>query len=311
MKPPRLRIGRILDHDGRLNPPFIWVATALSLLLHAAALLVWKMPLDMRLPRSSDGKTTSSPLRLRVLPLPSGQAQAPAIAQRAAPPARRPAPMPGPAPAPRLQAPVIALNAPAPVAPAVPATPAPAAPPAPPTPAPPAPSPPTPAAAPARPPAGDFSAALEARRRARGNTAQSGTPTPSATDDDKARRDSIVASNLGQDRAPSFGSDPRKQGGGVFQIQGETFDRAELIFYGWNKEIGRMSAQAIEVRKADNPDIRIAVVRKMIAIIRDQEKNDFIWDSRRLGRSLNLSARLEDNAGLEDVLMREFYEVRR
>ena len=153
--------------------------------------------------------------------------------------------------------------------------------------------------------------ALEARRRARGITAQSGTPTPSATDDDKARRDSIVASNLGQDRAPSFGSDPRKQGGGVFQIQGETFDRAELIFYGWNKEIGRMSAQAIEVRKGDNPDIRFAVVRKMIAIIRDQEKNDFIWDSRRLGRSLNLSARLEDNAGLEEVLMREFYEVRR
>ena len=97
----------------------------------------------------------------------------------------------------------------------------------------------------------------------------------------------------------------------MFQIQGETFDRAELIFYGWNKEIGRMSAQAIEVRKGDNPDIRFAVVRKMIAIIRDQEKNDFIWDSRRLGRSLNLSARLEDNAGLEEVLMREFYEVRR
>jgi len=65
------------------------------------------------------------------------------------------------------------------------------------------------------------------------------------------------------------------------------------------------------VRKANNPDIRIAVVRAMIAIIRDQEKGDFIWDSRRLGRSLDLSARLEDSAGLEDVLMREFYEVKR
>ena len=310
MKLPRHRIGRILDRDGRLNLPFIWVAIALSLLLHAAALFSWKMPLDMRLPRSGDGKTTSSPLRLRVLPVPSGQAEAPAVAQRAAPPVRRPAPAPRPSPAPRPQAPVIALNAPA--APAVPATPAaPVLAPAPPTPAPPAPTPPAPAAVPARPPAGDFSAALEARRRTRGNNAPSGTPTPSATDDDKARRDNIVASNLGQDRAPSFGSDPRKQGGGVFQIQRETFDRAELIFYGWNKEIGRMSAQAIEVRKADNPDIRIAVVRKMIAVIRDQEKGDFIWDSRRLGRSLNLSARPEDNAGLEEVLMREFYEGRR
>ena len=306
MKPPRIRIGLILDDKGRLNLPFIWVAVALSILLHAAALFGWKLPHGVRQLSGADGSQLTSPLRLRVLPIPSATPAPPAVARNAQPRSRRPAPAPAPAQRPR--APVIALNTPTPGAPAAPVTPPPV--PAAPAAAPIAPQPPAPPT-PARPPNNDFMAALEARRRARGNSAPSAPPTQAALDDDKARRDSIVASNLGQNRAPSFGSDPRKQGGGVFQIQRETFDRAELVFYGWNKEIGRMSAQAIEVRKANNPDIRIAVVRAMIAIIRDQEKGDFIWDSRRLGRSLDLSARLEDSAGLEDVLMREFYEVKR
>jgi hypothetical protein len=152
-------------------------------------------------------------------------------------------------------------------------------------------------------------AALEARRRARGDGG--GTPSPASIDDEKARRNQIVAGNLGLDRAPAFGQDARGPGGGIFQIQSQGFDRAEILYYGWNKEIRRAAAQVVEVRRGDNPDIRIAIVRKMIAIIREHEAGDFAWDSRRLGRTLNLSARPADNAGLEDVLMREFFEVRR
>ena len=66
-------------------------------------------------------------------------------------------------------------------------------------------------------------------------------------------------------------------------------------------------AHQIEVRKGSNSDIRIAVVRKMIAIIREYEQEDFLWESQRLGRSLTLSARARDNAGLEDFMMREFF----
>jgi hypothetical protein len=86
------------------------------------------------------------------------------------------------------------------------------------------------------------------------------------------------------------------------------FDDAEFVFYGWNKEIRRNTAQQIEVRKGSNSDIRIAVVRRMIAIIREYEQGDFLWQSRRLDRSLTLSARLRDNAGLEDFMMREFFD---
>jgi hypothetical protein len=46
----------------------------------------------------------------------------------------------------------------------------------------------------------------------------------------------------------------------------------------------------------------------MIAIIREYEQQDFVWESRRLGRSLMLSARQRDNAGLEQFLMQEFFE---
>ncbi|MGZ8265062.1 MAG: hypothetical protein ACXW2I_12745, partial [Burkholderiales bacterium] len=75
----------------------------------------------------------------------------------------------------------------------------------------------------------------------------------------------------------------------------------------WNKDIQRNTLQLIEVRKGSEPDIRIAVVRRMIAIIREQEKEDFVWESKRLGRNLLLSARVRDNAGLEEFLMREFF----
>ena len=85
------------------------------------------------------------------------------------------------------------------------------------------------------------------------------------------------------------------------------YDYAEFLFNGWNKDLGRKTKQLIEVRKGDNSDIRVAVIRKMIAIIREQEPGDFVWLSHRLGREIALSARPGDNSGLEDFMMREFF----
>jgi len=69
----------------------------------------------------------------------------------------------------------------------------------------------------------------------------------------------------------------------------------------------QLAAALIEVRKGANPDIRVAVVRKIIEIIRAHEPGDFVWVSRRLGRQIALSARPGDNAGLEEFMMREFF----
>ena len=88
-------------------------------------------------------------------------------------------------------------------------------------------------------------------------------------------------------------------------------DEAEFTFYGWDKDISRRTYQKIVVRKGNNSDIRIAVVRRIIEVIRDIEKEDFNWSSQRLGRVVVLSARTVDNAGLEDFMMQEFFSATR
>jgi hypothetical protein len=161
--------------------------------------------------------------------------------------------------------------------------------------------------APARPPVdGDLSSYIEARRRARAQSEPDSAANAGPVEDDMARRNRIVSANLGAQRAQTFGYDPT-QGGGVFQIERMGYDYAEFTFFGWNKEIRRNTKQLIEVRKGSNSDIRIAVIRRMISIIREYEQEDFLWESYRLGRSLTLSARARDNAGLEEFMMREFF----
>ena len=120
---------------------------------------------------------------------------------------------------------------------------------------------------------------------------------------ERARR--IAAANLAP-KPITFGYDPAA-GGGVFQIKRLSLNDAEVAFYGWNREIRRKTLQILEISKGSNSDIRIAVVRKMIAVIRDYEADDFQWESRRLGRTQLLSARLRDNARLEEFMMMEFF----
>ena len=110
-------------------------------------------------------------------------------------------------------------------------------------------------------------------------------------------------------RTPTYG--PERKGGGIFQLERVGYTSAEFTFFGWNKDIRRRAKQTIEVQIGANPDIRIAVVRRMIVIIREHETEDFVWVSPRLGREVTLSARLRDNAGLEDFLMQEFFPASR
>lgn len=152
---------------------------------------------------------------------------------------------------------------------------------------------------------GDLSAFLAARRRARGEPASPPDPFP---DDEAARRNQRIAENIGQNAPQSFGYDPRR-GGGVFQIQTLEFDYCEFVFFGWRNDIRRNVKQLIEVRRGIQPNIRIAVVRKMIEIIRDNEKGSFMWQSMRLGRNVTLSARAENSAELETFLSAEFFSA--
>ena len=275
----------------RIAIPTIQVAFALSLMLHAVLLSGWLPKVTLRpSEKLGEGKAEGSlavrlapPPAAAPVPPPAPMAQAPTAPARsaAAPKARRQPPsvervlaLERPSPS-RSNPPVEAVRPPAETAPASANA--------------------------------DFAAFIEARRHARESApAPRGGPPVPPVETAQERDNRIAAINLGLNRTPSFG-DEKKHGGGIFQVERVGFNDAEFFFFGWNKAIRRNSRQMIEVRRSDNATTELAVVRRMIAIIREHERGDFVWESRRLGRDVWLSARSTDNAGLEAFMMHEFF----
>lgn len=292
--------------------PVLWLAFALSLLVHVLALLELIPKLDLKAPHpSSEGGSINvelAPSKLPPQPAAQVLAQAPESARaapREAPPPTRRDVRPTP---PRVATPTpprVPPATPPPVA-TVPPTPEPLAMPKPALPPQPAPPPPTPSP-PDVPMAGDLASYIASKRRARGadpDGASGSTPE----ERENARRDRVIASNLASVNAQNFNEGP-KHAGGVFQILSITYNEAEFAFFGWNRDIRKRANMRVEVRRtAADGDIQHAVVRKMIAIIREYEVEDFTWESRRLGRNVQLSARQRDNEELEAFMMREFFD---
>lgn len=94
---------------------------------------------------------------------------------------------------------------------------------------------------------------------------------------------------------------------GVFQIISMSVRTAKFSFRGWTRDFNNGRREVIEVDAGPGGDVERATVRSMIALIRRYYKGDFNWESQRLGRVIVQSARTEDNAELEDFLMREFF----
>ena len=90
-------------------------------------------------------------------------------------------------------------------------------------------------------------------------------------------------------------------------MRDKTLDFGKFTFYGWNNAIKRDSLQEVEVRLGNNENMEIAMVRRMIVIIRELSSGDFLWQSRRLGKGVWMSARPQDNAELEAFMMREIF----
>lgn len=95
--------------------------------------------------------------------------------------------------------------------------------------------------------------------------------------------------------------------GQIFQITRMGPRSAQFQFVTQKTSASKTKREVIEVSVGNGEDIQRAVVRKMIEIIRQYQERDFQWESYRLGRVVMLSARMEDNKGLEDFLMREFF----
>jgi hypothetical protein len=206
----------------------------------------------------------------------------PAASVESASPPPTPAPTPPPvAPPPRMMTRTVPHAAPLAPEPVV-------RPPPPPVPTPPRPEPPV-----------DMMAAINARREARraaeaAAARGAGEPTP----DDLAKAN--IARNL---KGPGEGV------GGVFQILSKGTRTAEFAFNGWRPDTDKRWREVIEVDAGLGGDVDRAIVRRMIELIRTHYQGDFKWESHRVGRTVTLSARLEDNEGLEDFLIKEFFDT--
>jgi hypothetical protein len=246
------------------------IALAASIAFHA---LIFSIPMRKPLDQTVLGGTPQVPFTVNIL---EKERAPPAEAVPESAPAAPPAPAP----------PILAQRKP---------TPAPRAPvvPLPPKPVEPVPPPIEPKAAPPI----DMSAMIEARRAQRRASESAMRSQREPTPEELAQ--ATIARNL-QSR-------PGEGVGGVFQILRKGTRTAEFAFNGWRPNTDRQWREVIEVDAGLGGDVERAIVRRMIELIRSHYAGDFRWESHRLGRVVILSARPEDNEGLEDFLIREFF----
>ena len=153
----------------------------------------------------------------------------------------------------------------------------------------------------AAPPAdiSDMLAAARERRRA------AGIEEPESSEQEQPQDDNAIArANI--QHMLNMQSRGQQESGGVFQITYKGVRTAEFLFRGWDVRRRNDTRQLIQVDAGLNGDVDTAIVRRMIQLIRQTERGDFHWESRRLGRIVVLSARPQDSAELEDFLKKEF-----
>ncbi len=94
---------------------------------------------------------------------------------------------------------------------------------------------------------------------------------------------------------------------GIFEITSLSNNSATFTFLGWVGDFSASHRQYFEVEASRGEDVRRVMIRRMISLIREHYQGDFNWESHRMARTIVLSARQEDSAGLEDFLMLEFF----
>jgi hypothetical protein len=153
----------------------------------------------------------------------------------------------------------------------------------------------------------DMFTQLEAARKRRADAnAASQAGNRSSQDDESQRANSVALANIAESLKGANGV-RRDNTGGVFQIRRLGFRNAEFMFYGWSTTSRRNSMRLVTVEQGAEVDIQIAVVNKMIEIIREEKSDNFIWESHRLGKQITLSARPEYSADLQQFLIQEFF----
>jgi outer membrane biosynthesis protein TonB len=134
-------------------------------------------------------------------------------------------------------------------------------------------------------------------------------------DAEEANAAKINAEALAKERGPSeeekrdakIKSNFQNGTNGIFEITSLGGQNATFTFLGWMSDYSASHRQYFEVEAPRGQDVRRVMMRRMISLIREHYQGDFNWESHRQGRTIVLSARPEDSAGLEDFLMVEFF----
>ncbi len=150
-------------------------------------------------------------------------------------------------------------------------------------------------------PESDMLAYLNARRQQAQTIESSERPASAPTNIQdrlvpEQKRDEIIARNLQQEGTS-----------GLFQIREIAGTSAQFSFRGWQQNGRNSRFEIITVHADANETIERAIVRRMIAIIREHYSGDFNWQSHRYNRIIVLSANPKDNRALEDFLIQEFF----
>lgn len=154
----------------------------------------------------------------------------------------------------------------------------------------------------------DMFTQLEAARKRRAEArAQAGLDAAESAPAPQTRNDnSIALANIATSLKRAKDAE-QADSGGVFQLRRVGEREAVFYFRGWSANAGRNSTRLVTVDQGADIDIQTAVVKKMIEIIREERPGDFIWDSHRLGKQVELSARPQDSARLQQFLLKEFF----
>lgn len=147
--------------------------------------------------------------------------------------------------------------------------------------------------------------ANRARRAAAEAAARAESTANGLSNGRQPSNDDIAAANINRNLKSLSQRDGTS---GVFQILSKGHRAAQFSFRGWTNDSSNSRRDIIEVDAGLNGNIELAIIRRMIELIRTHYQRDFNWDSHRLGRVVVLSARVEDTAGLEEFLLREFFQ---
>ncbi|MEO8102621.1 MAG: hypothetical protein ABI790_08845 [Betaproteobacteria bacterium] len=263
----------------------LYAGVGISLLCHALLFVFLPRRLETGNPPNELPATTKGPLVVRLAPPSAATEALPAEAPREATPVPRRRPPEAPTmmaiPRPQPQNPVAPLEPPVPRVPAPPD-------------------------APEAPSMMAMVEAARARRRAEEDALHQFTSEMRSRENPSGG--DVATANLNRNLQSLSG---RGGTSGVFQILQKGHRSGQFAFRGWTTGSRGDWKEVIDVDAGPQGDIELAMVRKMIELIRQHYQGNFNWESYRLGRVIVLSARQEDTAGLEAFLIREFFGLGR